>query len=261
MSTELVTIQQPGALAQPPAQYVDLTGLDDFVKLKPGRFTLVQSGTREPGKALPGQFLNSFNGEVSDTITVVILKMMKGRVMYKPGADLDSGALCMSQDGLVPSNFSQQKQSPSCGSCYQSRWVTNIGSPCKENRTLLAVNVNDDLPYYIGYKGPSITLVQKDMEPLKLDIKSRWNNDGIALQSFHYAITFGSDFANTKKGKFFNWRIKNWELLPEDEMAKFSGFYSDFVQKTRVRSEFETAETQVEKAVSEVLEGEIVTEV
>lgn len=260
MSTDLVQVGAGAAPAMPPPEYVDESGLGLIVRLKPGRFSLVQPMTVDPKDACVGQYLDNSTGVGYDELRVVILRLTVGRTMFPPGADLTVEPLCKSDNGVFPSDFSKVKQSATCASCPHSRWGADRKRPdCNEEINAVVVYTDTDMPYYIKFKGTSIGPVKHGLEAVNKDILIAKRKTGENVQLFDYAITFSSETGKTKKNKVAI--ITKAERLSSDDSAKYRQMLVEMNAAAAARQQENLVEAEVDAAVDNVVQGEIVEEV
>lgn len=80
-----------------------------------------------------GGFVNEDTGEVEQTIDAVLLAKANTRAYWKdPFGKGDAAPTCRSEDNIVPSDRSIEKQSPTCASCRHSKWEGDDPPACSE---------------------------------------------------------------------------------------------------------------------------------
>ncbi len=263
MSEELVQLTgaQNGVVAYNAVEEYDETGLDSAVRLKPANIILVQNTTRDPKTARPGQLLDLLTEEVYDSITIVPLKVMKQRVMFPPGSDLDADSVCNSNDGIVPSMYANVPQSATCASCPHSQWINGKKSACADKLKLLYVIKDKGIPRTTTFGGNSITALRSVLQRIKEVIRVSKANGGEPLHLY--------DFFFTLKGVrgpgtyvYYVARFENVKRLAN--IGEFGPVFEEFVIQRKYQQAEEDAvvsEAQADQAVSEIVTAEFVPEV
>lgn len=251
-----VAVVANAALPAVPVEHDD-TGLDDIVRLKPSRIALVQNTTLNPRGADPGQFLDTTSGDVFDKVDVVIMKMRKGRVFFKPGEKIssDSEPLCRSSDGVKPEANVKARQSQQCNGCPRSKWIGDTPPPCKEKIELVVSKTDNQMPYYMSVGGKSISPIRKTLEAIKSAIYGD-KMKGLPTTLHNFILTFSSE----KDGSYFKMKAPKILKMTEENAAPYKQMYEEMKSVMNVEHEVE-AETAVDESVSNVIEGEIVEEV
>ena len=84
-----------------------------------------------------GGFVNEDTGEVEQTIDAVLLAKANTRAYWKdPFGKGDAAPTCRSEDNIVPSDRSIEKQSPTCASCRHSKWEGETRRRARGDRVL-----------------------------------------------------------------------------------------------------------------------------
>jgi len=216
--TTETAIERPGAtsaLATP-----EILGLDDFDDFVVPRNKIVQptsqTGTRK------GTFFNNLTGAEVDSIDFVLLAAKTGRVMWNP-KDLKSDPICKSNDGIHPADIIEKPISQVCGlkapgvkilaTCPKAGWTKNFNGiderpECNETKTLLAVNLADDCPFFLSLHGVQLKpiksflsgFIAKKKSPLefkaRMSLREQTNGKGI-----FYVIVFSNVEENSEADK------------------------------------------------------------
>lgn len=262
--TAVAVIDKKGAAQLPPPVYNDETGLMNVVKQGPGQLKLVAATTRNPGRANPGEFLDSKSGEVFKEFEMVVFRMNTSRVFFPPGPlDLDAEPLCRSQDGIKPEEGVAAKQASSCGNCPQAKWNGKQKAPCQQKGNLMGLLTGDGQPYYFSYGGTSITSIKDSLQSLVSDIRNHLKNTGESLQLYNFALTVTSEAKSGKTGKYYTAKVKSHRLLEGEERTRYEGIFKEAKAKFEERQAEQVVDAelvQVTSAGQQVIEGEIVTE-
>jgi hypothetical protein len=260
---ELTVLPPTGAVALPETYQYDQTGLSDVAALKPTNLTLLQNTSREMRGGRPGQILDQLTEKCYDSLTVVPLRVMKNRVLFPPGSDLDSEPLCRSNDCIVPSKFVEHPQAANCKGCPHSMWLDGKPSPCKEKRKLLVIVKDTGLPRYITFGGRSLTSLQWLLDNIAQDIHIN-KLKGLKLNLFDYSFAISGDSEKSKKGSYYVARFSDIKRVatPGEFGPLFTQFVLDRQHQVEEEEQAATAkqnETNVNSAVSQVLEAELVS--
>jgi hypothetical protein len=255
MSTDLVQLG-----AQPEYDTMLETGLDSVARLTPTNLILVQNSTRDPKGARPGQILDDLTEEVFDRITVVPLKVWTSRVLFPPGADLDTDPLCKSDNGVVPSDYSQQKQALQCRICPQNDWSDGRAA-CKEKINFLTV-VKDGaiagLPRFFSAGGMSISAIKYQLKRIRQNIEIlKRKGTKVELYDFYFDIT--SERKTGSKGAYYVVRIENLKMNPNP--SEFGPMFEEFVLAAKRQAHERQqllAEASVNGAVNNAIDGEVI---
>ncbi len=269
MSEELVVVGNTEV--QPYVEPYDESGLDDVAKLRPANVILVQNTTRERGSANPGQLLDKLTGEVYDSLVVVPLKVMKQRILFAPGADLDADPLCSSNDGIVPSPYALQPQSRKCATCPQSQWLDGKKSACAEKLRLLVVTKDSGLPRFFTAGGKSIptlrNVLQRIQEAIRMQdakIKQAAVKGEPAQERLHLHDFFFEIRGEKVTGKFVFYVARFDNVKRVADPGEFGPAFEEFVIQRKVQTLEEkevVAEMQTNAVVSQVVQAEFVQQV
>jgi hypothetical protein len=252
------------------------TGLDSVGSLKITNLILVQNTTRNPMGARPGQILDELTGEAFDDLAVVPLRISKTRVKFPDGSDLDADPECRSSDGLVPSPFAKVPQARQCVTtdargrvvpvCPHAKWKKDasgksIKPPCAEKYRLLLYVVSTGLPRWFNVGGKGIAALDISIQRLKQDRIRAKTQNGLSLELYDYWFKLGADRVNGAKGAFY---VPRFDVKRVQTPGEYAPVFLDFAQAVNSQNASDDAEVQdaaVDSAVTQVVEGEYVSEV
>jgi hypothetical protein len=260
MNQELTVIDNNTEVAQYNAA-AD-TGMEN-IRLRPTYLVLVQSSTLEKQGAKPGQILDVLTGEVFDELPFVPLKVIKNRAYYPPKAAIAKGVkpLCRSNDGLVPSPFSEVPQCSSCAKCPKSVWVSGQRPPCAEKLKVLGIVKETGLPRIYQVNGKSITALRNALERIKQNIESIWYKDKSKpkLNLFDFYFTLTSEPSGT------NFVARFEKMLRVANPGEFGPLFEEYVINAKHHDDDEgeavesaAVDSKVDAAISNVVDAQIV---
>jgi len=254
MSTELIETQNTQVMPPPPVD----DGLTSVVGLKPNRIKIVQPMTFDAQGAKLGQMLDVDSGQAYDSMGLVVLKINKSRVYFPPGSQPAPGAepLCRSFDAVKPADNVKAKQSLSCLTCPRAVWYGGKPSDCREKIELTVANTVDDSPYFMSISGKSISPVRKQLGEVlkKIYIAAK---QGVTITMRNFILTFSTK----KDGQNYVYQVtKISDPISNEQAEPYIDLFNQMNAQKQVAQLVE-AEQQVDEHVSEIIEGEIVTEV
>jgi hypothetical protein len=244
----------------PATDFASMSGIDG-ITLKPTNLNIVQNTTRNPMQARAGQLLDTLSGTGYDTMEVVPLKILKGRVLFPPSADLDAEPICRSNDGLVPAPNVKTPQASNCKTCQYSQWRNDQKPPCAEKMGLLLIDRATMLPYRLQVTGKSISILKQAVEQIVRDIYLNKMKNKVELNLHDYYFTISTEKVTSKKGVFFVLNVQNVRRVAEP--GEFGPLFEQFVAAASAFQHDEDAvqqaqaiDNRVNDAVSQVLDAE-----
>ena len=217
------------------------SGLEDFGKgdfIVP-RVKIVQPTSKE-GTA--GTFRNNLSGEEFTRITIIGVKIERGRVLWSD--DNNDEPLCRSFDGLVPDPALTSPQCAKCADpsttglkpvCPRAQWVNdpktgkNNRPDCDETLSLLAINLDgDNAPFWLQVSGMSL-------KPFKRLIST------IALRKkklFQFKTEFFLSEAKSDKGRYYAIDFTPPVLVEHEELVGLADIITS-LKDISIRKTFE----------------------
>lgn len=262
MSTDLTQTQ-----SNLPATLDDsgFSGFGDISQVSPAQIKLLQPTSPDiPENGKPGQFYNKLTDEVSDRLTMVILRVTSPRTYFTPGAPFGSDPICKSLDGVAPLLDSKLKQSNSCATCPKGKFHGNTKPECIESRQYLAVDRKTGLPFYFQVAKKALADFAKPLNlkmTTKIAMAQKAGEDFV--RSYHFEVVVKAVKPSPKDGKpssYYVPQVVSIERIPNDEAATY-GVYVQKMMAAKLTSKQGMAEAVADAAVTEVIEGEIITEV
>lgn len=158
-----------------------MEGLDRSDMTVP-RYRLIQNTSSD---GTPGKFVSTLSGQEVDTITAVLMKVTKTRVMWPVAFSRGDKPECRSEDGKHKANGIGTGV---CDTCPYGKW----DGRCKTSYTFLGVDDNSE-PFMINIKGSSI-------KPLKKFLTRILMKD---LPLFAYKVVISAKEERNDKGRFW----------------------------------------------------------
>ncbi len=191
--------------------------------------------------------------------------------MFTPGADLDAEPLCRSDNGVVPSNFAQVKQSTDCETCQYSQWIDNKKSACAEKLRLLVATKDAGLPRFFSVGGKSIPalrlVLQRIQEAIRMQdakIKLAIKNREEAPQRLHLHDFFFDISGEKVTGKYVFYVARFDNVKRVANPGEFGPVFQEFVTQRKLQAQQQEAvvnEVKTNEAVAQVVDAEFVSEV
>lgn len=194
-----------------PLPRVDVIGADtlDLSDVAMPRMRLRQPTSQfgEPSDA--GKFLNTLTETFSPSISSVILRVSKGRVMFPDTFSKDSKPLCASDDGVHPRPVDGYQEGP-CATCPYAQWGADSTPPaCSLVYTYLASNVDDeDMPFLISAMRTSAKAAKK-------------LNSLIKMYGLSRRIVIEAELVKGTEGQWYELRFRANGALTRDEQIKY----------------------------------------
>ena len=173
-----------------------LLGLDEFDQsdMIIPRVRLAQP-TSQLGDASPGQFHNNLTGEAADAVTFIVIRSVKGRVLWPEGFERGQKPTCASDDSKKPREGGQYPGP--CAECPAAQWGENHEAPaCTLHYNYLAVDTASGLPFMASMARMSAKTAKQIITLLQT-----WGPS--------HALTATSEKVKTDKGTWYEWRIRD----------------------------------------------------
>jgi hypothetical protein len=254
MSQDLVTISSNTALAHPPMGLGEGFDEDLFV-LKPQIIELVQNSTKDKEPQQIGKFRTKASGSTFDEIKLVLLKVRKGRVLFPPGGELGADPLCRSNDGKVPSEDAASPQAMFCKTCPKGdkmwdTWKKTGKKPeCQEKITLMFVERNSKVPYYLNVGGSSVKPVKAALSDIAGKVKVL-QSEGKTPNLYDFSMTLKPLKVDGRKGTFYVCNVTNIAQVKEEDRAEFGELYKQYVSRVNAEQELVEAAQSVDAEVA-----------
>ena len=222
--------------APPPAEVVG--GMEDIDKddLVIPRLKIIQTTAKE---GTPGKFGLNLTMEEFDTVDATLLKVTKGRVMFDK-EDLTLPPLCGSQDRIVPADYFTDEadgtvpMSDVCDGCVQAQWDGNTPPPCSETYTMLMLDVNTFIPFFLQLKGTAIRPSKSLITAIFLQSNTPKLKKAGAM-SCDFTTHMALQKKSNKQGTFYVPVFSKVKYQPDqpyrDQMAAYSGEEAGFEDK------------------------------
>lgn len=217
----------------------------DNVSLRPTAIEMVQRTSHKvTDPAAYGKLRDTLTGDLYTSLRIVPLRIWMTRVFFTPGSDFGSDPACKSDDGLVPSRYVQFPVSDNCKTCVNATWGRGGQRPlCNEQRRILFLTKEDQLPYIITVQGSSIKPVNQVMEGLYRRIMSAQAR-GQNLNLFDYEMDMVPTQITSPKGIYYILSLQNIKLV--DNPGQFGPMYLNFINRAKAEG----------KPMHELVEGE-----
>lgn len=194
---------------------------------------LVQRTSQVEG-AIPGKLRDKESNEHFEELEIIPLRFATSRVLFPPGGDLTADPLCRSNDGIRPVLNVLQPQANECGNCSRGSW-DDYGSngripDCKEKMTLLFIDRNSGLPYYITVGGKSLAPMKKLKKILnKYGFMARSKGENIGIYDF--ATKIRPIAVKGPKGSYYILMFEPPVRVREADLGKYGPIYQQLVQR------------------------------
>jgi|GEM_PF-1063171 len=157
--------------------FTGFEGIDSSAFVIP-RMKIVQPTSKE---GTPGKFFINLTGDEFEDLDIVVIKAMRGRVLWNRADQGSDKPLCRSADFMHPDSSIDNPPSPVCVKqlmnggktmlnpvCVNAGWNGNTRPACDETWNLLCVQKDDFLPFWISCSGTSIRPVKKYLSAIAL---------------------------------------------------------------------------------------------
>lgn len=245
----------------------DLTGLSSL-RQKPSIFKIIQPTAKDYFGGKPGMFLDTNDNSVYESLNVIPLRMSTGRALfptYDPSIPPQE-PLCKSNNGLVPSPFVEHPVSSKCGDlvnggfvahCPNAKWNNRKPPVCSDNRMLMFINTETELPCFIQFKGVSVKPYETGMGKIASDRRTPAKR-ALNLQLYDYMFTLKT--AKSATSNTYHVVIDNLKQVPEP--GQYFHFFDQYVLQyldvVQNEEDEATNENTVNDAVGGVVDAEFV---
>jgi len=230
VETTAVTTAQTQALSTE-VNPVDDDGFDDFDErdmIIPR--AVIPQATSGADKGTAGMICVNLTGEEYSEIPVVILRHTKGKVLYNEDYKKDDSAICWSRDAKTPGDAVEDPMASSCANCEYGQWKKvdgkNVKPACSDTRTLLCVDTNTFVPFFISLHGLSIKPLNGAMTAIKLRGKAA------NLPLWGYSTTIGVQTMDTDYGEKFAASFSGPQPLDQDMVSVMAAFRTELSKET-----------------------------
>jgi hypothetical protein len=212
-----------------------LSGLGD---LRPTSMLLVQPTTDVEG-VLPGLYLDKLSGTTWKTLKLVPLRISHVRDKY-PSDKFVKGEkpICKSFDGVYPitNNSDLVPQAPNCSVCPHSSWAgynnrtkTGIKPSCKEGVSILFIEQESGLPFWINLIGKSVREGKQLKEAILRNAKMAKARTKRNVNIFDYVVTMASE-KDTGSPAYIA-KFRKVDLMTPEEAEMFGPMYMQIVER------------------------------
>ena len=162
----------------------ELQGYTGFETIDPSAFVIPRMKIVQPTskEGTQGKLRVNLTGDEFDTMEVVIVKAMQGRVMWDQGNPGNEKPLCRSSDFLHPDSSIENPPSPECVRqitntmkktmlkpvCPNAGWNGTEKPACGETWNLLCIQKDEFLPFWLSVAGTSIAPVRRYLSAIAL---------------------------------------------------------------------------------------------
>jgi len=212
---------------------------------------IVQNSCRIEGcKPYLGQFFNTVSEEYREKLeNVTFLKRMTGRVLF-PKENYSGDRLCWSDDNVVPSEMTKEKQCERCENCELSTWIideNNKPPRCKETISFMSLEDNFS-PFIIRFSGTAMPPVKALLSNLFLKTKlGIIQKKKLSLRSFSVSISLVEKINDA--GKFYIPVFSNIKVVEVEKIELITALYetvSEIQRKKQLRIIEQTDEVEKE---------------
>jgi len=213
MSKELVT-QEERAVTK--YERYDVAGADTLDR---SDIVLPRVRVRQPTSKFgtpqdAGKFHNNLTEQFSDTISAVVLRVSKGRVMWADKFDGSDMPMCASDDAQEPRGGIgiSDPQSGPCKTCPFSQWGENHEPPrCSLVYTYLCADRNeDDMPFLISAMRTSVKAAKK-------------LNTLVKMFGIRKEMSIGTVLREEDKGQWYELLFQVARPLSQESMKHYAG--------------------------------------
>ena len=236
--SDLVQVSNSTAIAQNPiAGGFPFGGNSRLFRLKPAQVELQQKTSRAEGSQ-EGKFRVTDTGAHFEQIQgVLIFEPAEKRSYYQSKNEFGVPPLCYSNDGIEPSDRSQQKQALRCANCRQSSWATwqktkksDDLPKCKNRYEMTIVDRTSKVPYKLSVRGKSISPMSNAMQEIaRLAELYRAENNGQYPNLFDFSFNIKSQSKRDNSGVYYVMVFSDIKMIREEDRAEFGALYQKFV--------------------------------
>ena len=143
----------------------------------------------------PGTFRLNLTEEEFHALDVVFIKATKGRVLFSK--DLTEGAVCGSNDRIHPHPYFENPMAEACAECMYGKWEGRTPPECNESYTLLALDIETLMPFFIQTKGTGVRPTKMFLSAVFLKAKQK------KADLWDFRVTLMLKEVKNDRGKFY----------------------------------------------------------
>lgn len=246
-ATALALHEAPGALAIPESlqSFTGAEGLTDEDLIIP-RYKIVQPTSND---GTTGMLVCNILGNEVDSLKIVVVKIDKGRAYWEK--DKFDKPLCRSNDYMVPDPSIENPLNPVCAimmvnkttgrqqpvqKCKFGSWDGDAKPPCSLTYNLLAISLEDMMPFWISLHGNSIKPVKQYSSSILLRRQPFWR----------FQTTF-STALRTEPKKHYVAKFEMPKAIPDEQLREIMESVQALM-RVSIQRTFEYEDAQADEA-------------
>ncbi len=216
-----------------------LNGLDRS-DMKMPRLQLFQPQSQMDGTQ--GEIFNTLLGICEKVITVIVIRVGKGRVYWQKDFDRDADPICASDDCRKPREGISDPPSEACLGCVHSIWEDNKRPACDLVFNYMVVDIETGLPAMVTMSGTSAK-TGKQLNALFNAFKVE--------HGFELSV---SDLKRGSQGQWYEWIVRDAGRIDTDKAASYMALARDLASRDLTTDTGEDRKESVDKETGEVVE-------
>lgn len=247
-STGLVPVSEAGSLPAIPSELAGFTGFEGIANeawIIP-RIKIIQPTSK---KGTAGMLAMNLTGEEFDSLSIIAVKAVQGRILWDKKNRTNDKALCRSYDFLHPDASIENPPSPVCAKfvqgtskkqvlktlCPKGQWNGEERPECSETFNLLCLLAEDYLPFWITFHGTSIQPVRRYLSAIALRRCALWQ----------YQTVLSTDEQIGDAGKYFTARFTPPKPIAKEMEAEIAGIVAGLMDAD-IKRTFEAEEAAMD---------------